>query len=325
MTLPRRRFLQLAVGAAALPAISSVARAQPYPLRPVRIIVPIAAGGSQDIVARLMGQWLSERLGQPFVIENRAGGGGNIGTEVAARAPADGHTLLLISSANVINASLYDKLGFNFIRDIAPVAGIVSVPHAVVVHPSGPAQTVPELIAYAKANPGKVNMASVGTGSGTHLTGELFKAMAGVDMVHVPYRGGGPALADLLGRQVQVMFPTLVASIDYVRAGSLRALAVTAAARSDVLPHLPTVGEFVPGYEANSVFGLGAPRNTPTEILETLNKEINAGLADPKLKTRLSELGGDVLTLSTADFGRLLASETEKWGKVIRAANIKAV
>jgi tripartite-type tricarboxylate transporter receptor subunit TctC len=325
MTLSRRRFLQLAVGAAALPAISRVARAQPYPLRPVRIIVPIAAGGSQDIVARLMGQWLSERLGQPFVIENRAGGGGNIGTEVAARAPADGHTLLLISSANVINASLYDKLSFNFIRDIAPVAGIVSVPHAVVVHPSGPAQTVPELIAYAKANPGKVNMASVGTGSGTHLTGELFKAMAGVDMVHVPYRGGGPALADLLGRQVQVMFPTLVASIDYVRAGSLRALAVTAAARSDVLPHLPTVGEFVPGYEANSVFGLGAPRNTPTEILETLNKEINAGLADPKLKTRLSELGGDVLTLSTADFGRLLASETEKWGKVIRAANIKAV
>jgi tripartite-type tricarboxylate transporter receptor subunit TctC len=322
--LPRRRFLQVAAGAAALPAVSRVAWAQSYPSRPVRLIVPIAAGGSQDILARLMGQWLSERLGQPFVIDNRPGGGGNIGTEVAVRAPADGYTLLLVSSANVINATLYDKLNFNFIRDIAPVAGIIRVPHAMVVHPLVPARTIPEFIAYAKANPGKVNMASGGTGTGTHLVGELFKMMAGVDMVHVPYRGGGPALADLLGRQVQVMFPTMVSSIEYVRAGSLRALAVTTATRSEALPDMPTVGEFVPGYEASAVFGLGAPRNTPAAILDKLNKEINAALADPKLKARLADVGGDVLALSTADFGKLLADETEKWGKVIRAANIKA-
>ncbi len=324
MKLPRRRFLQVAAGAAALPAVSRVAWAQSYPSRPVRLVVPIAAGGSQDILARLMGQWLSERLGQPFVIDNRPGGGGNIGTEVAVRAPADGYTLLLVSSANVINATLYDKLNFNFIRDIAPVAGIIRVPHATVVHPLVPAKTVPEFIAYAKANPGKVNMASAGTGTGTHLTGELFKMMAGVDMVHVPYRGGGPALADLLGRQVQVMFPTMVSAIEYVRAGSLRALAVTTATRSKALPDMPTVGEFVPGYEASAVFGLGTPRNAPAEIIELLNKEINAALADSKLKARLADVGGDVLALSPADFGKLIAEETEKWSKVIRTANIKA-
>jgi len=324
MKLPhRRQFLHLAAGAAALPAVSSVARAQSYPSRPVRLIVPIAAGGTQDILARLVGQWLSERLGQPFVIDNRPGGGGNIGTEAVARAPADGYTLLLVSSANLINATLYDKLNFNFTRDIAPVAGIIRVSHATVIHPWVPAKTVPEFIGYAKANPGKVNMASAGTGTGTHLTGELFKMMAGVDMVHVPYRGGGPALADLLGRQVQVMFPTMVSSIEYVRAGSLRALAVTPATRSEALPDMPTIGEFVPGYEASSVFGLGAPRNTPTELVDKLNKEINDALAGPKMKARLADVGGDVLALSPADFGKLIAEETEKWGKVIRAANIK--
>jgi tripartite-type tricarboxylate transporter receptor subunit TctC len=324
MKLPhRRQFLHLAAGAAALPAVSHIARAQAYPSRPVRMIVPIAPGGAQDILARLMGQWLSERLGQPFVIDNRPGGGSNIGTEAVVRAPADGHTLLLIPPDSAINATLYDKLNFNFIRDIAPVAGVFRGAYVMVVNPSVPAKTVPEFIAYAKANPGKINMASVGIGSGPHIAGELFKMMAGVNVVHVPYRGGGPALTDLLGGQVQVMFPGTVASIEYIRAGRLRALAVTTATRSEALPGIPTMGEFVPGYEASQWFGIGAPKNTPAEIVDKLNREINAGLADPKIKARLADLGGEVLALSPADFAKLIAEETEKWGKVIRAANIK--
>jgi tripartite-type tricarboxylate transporter receptor subunit TctC len=324
MKLPhRRQFLHLAAGAAALPAVSHIARAQAYPSRPVRMIVPIAPGGAQDILARLMGQWLSERLGQPFVIDNRPGGGSNIGTEAVVRAPADGHTLLLIPPDSAINATLYDKLNFNFIRDIAPVAGVFRGAYVMVVNPSVPAKTVPEFIAYAKANPGKINMASVGIGSGPHIAGELFKMTAGVNMVHVPYRGGGPALTDLLGGQVQVMFPGTVASIEYIRAGRLRALAVTTATRSEALPGIPTMGEFVPGYEASQWFGIGAPKNTPGDIVDKLNREINAGLADPKIKARLADLGGEVLALSPADFAKLIAEETEKWGKVIRAANIK--
>jgi tripartite-type tricarboxylate transporter receptor subunit TctC len=324
MKLPhRRQFLHLAAGAAVLPAVSHIARAQAYPSRPVRMIVPIAPGGAQDILARLMGQWLSERLGQPFVIDNRPGGGSNIGTEAVVRAPADGHTLLLIPPDSAINATLYDKLNFNFIRDIAPVAGVFRGAYVMVVNPSVPAKTVPEFIAYAKANPGKINMASVGIGSGPHIAGELFKMMAGVNVVHVPYRGGGPALTDLLGGQVQVMFPGTVASIEYIRAGRLRALAVTTATRSEALPGIPTMGEFVPGYEASQWFGIGAPKNTPAEIVDKLNREINAGLADPKIKARLADLGGEVLALSPADFAKLIAEETEKWGKVIRAANIK--
>src|SRR5262245_16589108 len=324
MKLPRRQFLRLTASAAALPVFSRVAWAQAYPTRPVRLVVPIAAGGTQDILARLIGQWLSERLGQQFVIDNRPGGGGNIGTEAVVRAPPDGYTLLLVSGANLINAALYDKLDFNFIRDIAPIAGIIRVPHVTVVHPSVPVKTLPEFIAYAKGYPGKVNMASGGTGTATHLTGELFKMMAGVDMVHVPYRGGGPAFADLLGGQVQVFFPTMVSSMEYVRAGSLRALAVTTATRSEALPDIPTVGEFVPGYEASTVYGLGAPKNTPTEVVDKLNREINAALADPKLKARLADVGGDALALSPADFGKLNVEESEKWSRVIRAANIKA-
>jgi tripartite-type tricarboxylate transporter receptor subunit TctC len=324
MKLPRRQFLHLAAGAAVLPAMSRLACAQSYPTRPVRLIVPIAPGGAQDILARLMGQWLSERLGQPFIIDNRPGGGSNIGTEAVVRAPADGHTLLLIPPDSAINATLYDKLNFNFVRDIAPVAGIISLPLVMVVNPSVPAKTVPEFIAYAKANPGKINMASAGTGTGVHIAGELFKMMAGVDLVHVPYRGGGPAFTDLIAGQVQVMFPTTVGSIEYIRAGRLRALAVTTATRSDALLDIPTVAEFVPGYEATAWFGVGAPKNTPSQIIDKLNETINAGLADPKIKARLADLGGDVLALSPADFGRLIADETEKWGKVIRAANIKA-
>jgi tripartite-type tricarboxylate transporter receptor subunit TctC len=323
MKLPRRQFLHLAAGAAALPAVSRIAWAQAYPTRPVRLIVPIAPGGAQDILARLMGQWLSERLGQPFVIDNRPGGGTNIGTEAVVRAPADGHTLLLIPPDSAINATLYDKLNFNFVRDIAPVAGVFRGAYVMVVNPSVTAKTVPEFIAYAKANPGKINMASVGIGSGTHIAGELFKMMAGVNMVHVPYRGGGPALTDLLGGQVQVMFPGTVASIEYIRAGRLRALAVTAATRSEALPGIPTVGEFVPGYEASQWFGIGAPKYTPTEIVDKLNKEINAGLADPKIKARLADFGGEALALSPADFGKLIADETEKWAKVIKSAGIK--
>jgi tripartite-type tricarboxylate transporter receptor subunit TctC len=322
MKLPRRKFLHLAAGAAALPAVTRVARAQAYPSRPVRLIVPLAPAGSTDIVARLIGQWLSERLGQQFIVENRPGAGSNIGTEAVVRAPADGYTLLLVSSANAANAALYDKLSFDFLRDIASVASIIRAPYVMAVNPTVPAKTVPEFIAYGKANPGKLNMASVGIGSGTHLAGELFKMMAGVNMVHVPYRGG--AFNDLLAGQVQVFFPTIVSSIGYIRADRLRALAVTTATRSDVLPDVPTVGEFVPGYEASAWFGVGAPKNTPTEIVDKLNNEINAGLADRKLNTRLADLGGDVLALSPADFGKFIADETEKWAKVIRAANIKA-
>jgi tripartite-type tricarboxylate transporter receptor subunit TctC len=324
MKLPRRQFLHLAAGAAALPAVSHFAWAQAYPTRPVRMIVPVAPAGVVDILARLIGQWLSERLGQQFVIDNRPGGGTNIGTEAVVRAPADGYTLLMVGSYNAINATFYDKLNYNFIRDIAPVASIIRGPYAMVVNPSIPAKSVPEFIAYTKANPGKLTMASAGTGTGSHIAGELFKMMAGVDMVHVPYRGGGPALTDLLAGQVQVLFNPPPASIAYIRAGRLRALAVTTATRSDALPDIPTVGEFVPDYEASTWYGVGAPKNTPAEIIEKLNREINAGLADPKIKARFADLGGDVLALSSANFGKLIADETEKWGNVIRSLNIKA-
>jgi tripartite-type tricarboxylate transporter receptor subunit TctC len=323
MKLPRRKFLQLAAGAAALPAVSRIARAQTFPARPVRIVVTFPAGSTSDILARPMAQWLSERLGHPFVIDNRPGAGGTIGTEAVVRAPADGYTLLLVSGSHMVNETLYDKLNFNFIRDIAPIAGISRETSVMLVNPSLPAKTVPEFIAYAKANPGKINMASAGVGAPSHVMGELFKMMAGVNLVHIPYRGSPPALTDLLGGQVQVLFSTTTASIAYIRAGTLRALAVTTATRSEALPDVPTVGEFVPGYEASAVWGLGAPRNTPPEIIDKLNSEINAGLADPKIKARLADLGGAVIALSPAKFGKLIAAETEKWGKVIRAANIK--
>jgi tripartite-type tricarboxylate transporter receptor subunit TctC len=324
LTLPRRQFLYLvAAGAAALPAASRVAWAQTYPSQPVRVIVGFAAGGPNDILARLIGQWLSERLGQPFVIENRLGAGSNIATEAVVRAPPDGYTLLLVGSPNAINATLYDKLNFNFVRDIAPVASFIRGALVMVVHPSVPAQTVPEFIAYAKANPGKLSYGSGGVGGITHITPELFKMMTGVNMVHVPYRGVAPALTDLLGGQVQVLFTNPAQTIEYIRAGKLRALAITTATRSEALPDIPTVDEFVPGYEASSIFGFGAPKNTPAEIVDKLNKEINAGLADPKIKARLADLDGTVLVGSPADFGKLIAEETEKWGKVIRAANIK--
>jgi tripartite-type tricarboxylate transporter receptor subunit TctC len=323
MKLPRRKFLHLAAGAAALPPVSRIAWAQTYPTRPVRLITGFPAGGPTDVLARLMGQSLSERLGQPFVIENRPGAGGNIGTETVVRASPDGHTLLLVGAANAINTTLYAKLNFDFLRDIAPVASISREASVFVVHPSVPANTIPEFIAYAKANPGKINMASAGNGGASHVAGELFKMIVGVKMVHVPYRGGAPAFTDLLGGQVQVMFAPVLLSIESIRSGRLRALAVTTATRSDVLPGVPTVGEFVPGYEASSVFGLGAPRNTPAEIVDKLNKETNAGLADPKIKARLADQGGTVLALSPADFDKLIADETEKWGKVIKYANIK--
>jgi len=324
MKLPRRNFLHLAAGAAALPAVSRIAWAQTYPSRPVRIFVPFAPAGSTDIVARLIGQWLSERLGQQFVIDNRPGGGSNIGTEAVVRAPADGYTLLMVGSANATNATLYDKLNFNFIRDIAPVGSVIRFPYVMLVHPSVPARSVPEFIAYAKANPRKVSMASSGTGAVPHVTGELFKMMAGIDMVHVPYRGGGPALTDLLAGQVQVYFAGTPASIEYIRAGRLRALAVTAATRSDALPDIPTVGEFLPGYEASTWYGVGAPKATPAEIVEKLNKEVNAALIDPKIKVRLADLGGVALPGSPAEFGKLIADETDKWGKVVKFTGIKA-
>ena len=324
MKLPRRQFLHLAAGAAALPAVSRIARAQAYPTRPVRIIVPVAPGAGIDIVARLIGQWLSERLGRPFVIENRPGAGSNIATEAVVRAPADGYTLLLVTPANAINATLYDKLNFNFIRDIAPVAGIIRVANVMTVHPSVPARTVPEFIAHAKANPGKLSMGSGGIGNTGHVSGELFKMMSGVDMLHVPYRGTAPALTDLLSGQVQVVFASPVSTIEYIGAGRLRALAVTTATRLQALPEIPTVGDFLPGYEASAFWGIGAPKATPAEIVEKLNKEINAGVADPKMKARLADLGGPALAGSPADFGRLIADETDKWAKVIRAANIKA-
>jgi tripartite-type tricarboxylate transporter receptor subunit TctC len=324
MKLPRRNFLHLAASAAALPVGSHFAWAQAYPSRPVRIIVPFAPGGTFDIMARLIGQWLTEKLGQPFVIENRPGAGGNIGTESVVRAPADGYALLLVGTANAISATLYEKLNFNFIRDIVPVAGIARVPEVMLVNPSLPATTVRELVAYAKANSGKLTMASGGIGTLSHVEGELFKMMTGVNLVHVPYRGLGPALTDLLGGQVQVMFASMSASIEYVRANKLRALAVTTATRSDELPDVATVDEFVPGYEASGWFGLGAPKNTPSQIIDQLNEAINAGLADPTIKARLADLGGTPLVGSPADFGKLIADDTEKWGKVIRAANIKA-
>src|ERR1700757_2431112 len=324
MKLPRRDFLLLAGGAAALPLVAQVARAQAYPTRPVRWIVGFAPGGGNDIIARLMGQWLSERLGQQFVIENRPGAGTNIATEGVVNAPPDGYTLLLAGIPNAFNASLFGKLNFNFIRDIAPVAGIIRMPLVMVVNPSVPANTVPEFIAYAKANPGKVNMASAGTGGGTHLAGELFKTMAGVKLVHVPYRSNGHALVALLGGQAEVLFPSLSSSIEYIRTGKLRGLAVTTAMRSEAMPELPTVGEFVPGYEISAWYGAGAPKGTPTEVIDKLNREINEILADPKAKARLADLGGTVLAGSPADFGKYMADETEKWGNVIRALNIKA-
>jgi len=324
MKLPRRQFLHLTAGATVLSAASRIAQAQAYPARPVRLIVPVAPGGAADITARLIGQRLSERLGQQFVIDNRPGGGANIGTEAVVRAPADGYTLLMIGGYNAINATLYQKLNFNFIRDIAPVATLTRSSIVMVVNPSVAAKSVPEFIAYAKANSGKITMASPGSGTASHIAGELFKMMAGVDMVHVPYRGGGPALTDLIAGQVQIMFVTIVSPIEYIRAGRLRAIAVTTATRSEALPDIPTVGEFLPGYEASNWYGIGAPRSTPVEVIDKLNKEINAGLADPKIKARLADLGGDVLALSPAEFGRLIAEETEKWAKVVRAANIKA-
>jgi tripartite-type tricarboxylate transporter receptor subunit TctC len=304
--------------------VSRIARAQAYPTRPVRIIVGFAPGGTADIIARLMGQWLSDRLGRPFVIENRSGGATNIATETVVRAPADGYTLLMVGSTNAVNATLYDRLNFDFIRDIAPVAGIMRVPSVMVVNPSVPAKTIPELIAYAKANPGKINMASGGIGSLGHVSGELFKMMAGINIGHVPYRGGGPALTDLLAGQVQVYFSPLPAAIEHIRAGKLRALAVTTATRSEALPDIPTVAEFVPDYEASVRIGVGAPKATPAEIVEKINREINAGLADPRMKARLADLGGTVLPGSPSDFGKFLADETEKWGRVVKFAGIKA-
>jgi tripartite-type tricarboxylate transporter receptor subunit TctC len=323
MKFRRRTFLHLTVGAAAIPSILRIAKAETYPSRPVHLIVAFAAGGTNDIVARLLGQSLSERLGQPVIIENKPGAGSNVGTEVGVHAPPDGYTLLMAGTPNAINATLYDKLPFDFIRDIAPVAGILSMPDVMEVNPSLPVKTVPEFIAYARANPGKVAMASAGTGGATHVAGELFKAMTGINMVHVPYRGDAPALVDLMGGQVQVMFDLMPASIEYIKTGKLRALGVTTAARSEALPDLPTVGEFVPGYEASAWLGIGAPAKTPVEIIDKLNREINAVLSDPKFKARLAELGGIVSPGSPAEFGKLIADETEKWGKLIRAANIK--
>jgi tripartite-type tricarboxylate transporter receptor subunit TctC len=313
MRVPRRHFLQLAAGAAVLPAMPRLARAQAYPARPVRWIVGFAAGGPQDIVARLLAQSLSERLGQQFVIENRAGAGGNIGTEAVVRSPADGYTMLMIGPSATINATLYDNLSFVFLRDIAPVASIIRTSNVMEVHPSFPAKTVPEFIAYAKANPSKINMASAGSGSSQHMAGELFKMMAGIDMVHVPYRGAAPALTDLLAGQVQVMFDNMTSSVEHVRAGRLRGLAVTTAARSEALPDLPIVGDFVPGYEASGIYGIGVPKDTPPDIIDKLNREINAALSDPRIKARLADLGGLILSGTSADFAKVLAEEVEKW------------
>ena len=323
MDLPRRKFLLLAAGAAA-PAASRIARAQTYPIRPVRLIVATAAGGGNDIIARLMGQVLSERLGQPFVIENRQGAGGNIGAEAVARAPADGYTLLLVSSGNATNAALYDKLTFDFMRDIAPVAGIMRVPEIMALNPSVPAETVPAFIAYSKANPGKVNMGSGGIGSPAHLAGEMFKMMSGAEMVHVPYRGMALALQDLLAGQVQIVFGSIPSMIEYVRAGTLRALGVTTATRSEMLHDVPAVGESVPGYDTNQWYGIGVPSKTPIEIVDKLNEEINAALADPRIRARFADLGGSVFPCSPAEFRRFIAAETEKWARVIKFSGIKA-
>jgi tripartite-type tricarboxylate transporter receptor subunit TctC len=324
MTLCRRQFLQLATGTAALPALPRVARAQAWPTRPVRIVVGFAAGGQNDVVARLMGQWLSERLGQQFIVDNRPGAGGNIGTDAVVRAPADGHTLLLIAPSNTINVTLYDKLNLDFVRDIAPVATLTRGAQVMVVNPSFPARTVPEFIAYARANPGKINMASGGVGTGQHLTGELFKMMTGIDMVHVPYRGGAPAITDLIAGQVQVMFTSPPGMIEHIKTGKLRALAVTTATRLEALPDLPPVGDFVPGFDVTSWFGIGAPMNTPIEVVDKLNKEFNAALADPGIKARLSDMGATPLVGSPAEFAKLIADEIEKWGKVVKFAGIKA-
>jgi tripartite-type tricarboxylate transporter receptor subunit TctC len=323
MKLPRRRFLHLAAGAAVLPAVSRNARAQTYPTRLVHIIVGFPPGGTFDITARLMGQWLSERLGQQFIVENRPGAGTNIGTEAVVRARPDGYTLLLAVTPNAVNATLYDKLNFNFSRDIAPIASIARSPSVMLVNPSIPAKTVPEFIAYAKANPGKINMASQGNGTSGHLAGELFKMTAGIDMVHVPFRGAAPALTDLLGGQVQLMFGSVPSSIEYIRAGKLRALAVTTATRSEVLPNIPTVADFVPGYDVSDWAGVGAPKNTPAEIIDKLNREINAGLADAKLKARVADLGATVISGSPTDFGKLIAEETEKWANVVKFSGAK--
>ena len=323
MKTSRRHFLGLVAGAAALPAVSRIARAQAYPTRPVRIALGFPAGGGGDTFARLFGQWLSERLGQPFVIENRPGAGSNLAAEVVVRAPADGYTLLFVTMTNAFNAALYNNLSFNFIRDIAPIASVNRNPFVMVVNPSVPAKTVPEFMAYAKANPGKVNMASAGIGSTAHVFGEMFKSMTGLNLVHVPYRGGAPALTDMIGGQVQVYFGAALKSLEYIRAGTLRALAVTTATRSELLPGVPTLGEFLPGFEASGWVGLGAPKGTPVEIIDMLNKEINTALADPKIKVRLADLGSEPFAGSPTDFGKLIAEDTEKWGKVIRAANIK--
>jgi len=323
MKLRRRQFLHLAVGAAALSALSRIARAQAYPSRPIRWVVGFVPGGATDIIARLMGQWLSERLGQSVVIENRPGAGSNIATEVVVNAPPDGYTLLLVGPANAVNATLYPKLNYNFIRDIAPIASISREPLVMVVNPSVPAKTVPEFIAYAKANPGKLNMASSGIGTSVHVGGELFKMMTSINMLHVPYRGAAPAITDLIGGRVQVMFATLPSSIAYIKAGNLRALAVTTARRTPALPDLPIVADVLPGYEASAVYGVGAPRDTPVETVDKLNKEINAGLADPRIQAQLADLGGTVLPGTPADFAKLIAEETQKWAKVVKFSGAK--
>jgi tripartite-type tricarboxylate transporter receptor subunit TctC len=320
---PRRRILSLVAGAAALPALSRMAWAQAYPTRPVRIIVGYPAGGANDILGRLMGQWLAERLGQPFIIENRPGAASNIATESVVRAPADGHTLLTVGSANAINSTLYDRLNYNFIRDIAAVAGLISLPNVMVLHPSVSAQTVPEFIAYAKANPGKLNFASSGNGVADHMCGELFKMLTGVNIVHVPYRGTAPALTDLLGGQVQMMFGNMANSIEHIRSGKLRALAVTTGTRLEVLPGIPTIGEFVFGYEGSGFVGIGAPRATPPDVIDKLNKEINFGLASSNIKARIADMGAAAFTGSPADFGKFLVDETEKWAKVVKFAGIR--
>jgi tripartite-type tricarboxylate transporter receptor subunit TctC len=323
MKIFRRRFLQLAAGAIALPTLSRTAFAQTYPSQPIRIIVGFAAGSGSDIFARLLAQWLSERTGWTILVENRAGGGGNVGTESVVKATPDGYTLLQWVPGNMVNNTLYQNLNFNFLRDITPVAGTARTPYVVVVNNDLPVKTIPELIAHAKANPGKLNFASAGVGTGIHMAGEQFKMMAGVEMVHVPYRGAGNAMTDLIGGQVQLMFDTMAASIPHIKGGKIRALAVTTAARSALLPDLPTVADTVPGYEASGPFGLGAPKDTPRAVLDKLNQEINQVLADPKVKARLADLGSEPLTGSTAEIGKLLADETEKWAKVVRAANIK--
>ena len=324
MKLSRRELLRIAAGAAVLPGVSRLAWAQAYPSRPVRWVVPFAPGGGTDLVARVLGRWLAQRLGQQFVVDNRPGGAANIGTEVVVQAPPDGYTLLLVASVNAINAALYDKLAFDFIRDISPVAGIIRVPNVMVVNPALPARSIPEFISYAKANPGRINFASAGTGTTQHVAGELFKIMAGIDMVHVPYRGTGPALIGLISGQVEVSFLNASSSADYIRAGKLRALAVTSTTRLPALPDVPAVAEFLPGFEVSLFYGVGAPRNTASAIIDKLNGEINAGLAEPGIKARLAALDGTLIAGTAADFGKLIADETEKWSKVVRLANIRA-